>query len=110
MVGKVFGPEARFEINRTNMTRAATAKSTCENILWNGKTDETRTSLDVRLLRENTKTEKEQIKIFGICIACLRGCVHYNLVQLFLHCVKGVFENPVPCGVGHQALGADIMK
>ena len=35
MVGKVLGPEARFEMKRTNITRAATAKSTWE--LGNGE-------------------------------------------------------------------------
>ena len=33
MVGKVLGPEARFEMKRTNITRAATAKSTWESEL-----------------------------------------------------------------------------
>ena len=31
MVGKVLGPEARFEMKRTNITRAATANSTSGN-------------------------------------------------------------------------------
>ena len=29
MIGDLFGPDARLEINRTNITRAAKAKSTC---------------------------------------------------------------------------------
>ena len=87
-VGKMFGPEARLEMNRTKMTRAANANNT-----W-----EFQFNLFYLYIYINFLDDSKHLKGHS-----------RDLVQLFLHCVKGVFENPVPCGVGHQALGADIM-